>query len=113
MFKNVNDVADSISLIVTKTSPGRRKVHIKALIDQILNDNKVLTDDVRTMMKYLTKSIEVFPTPVEEGIVNESHSNILQSIDQKTKYLPTKIGSANVVIAKDSEDIAKILFETS
>jgi hypothetical protein len=66
-----------------------------------------------SLVRYLTKSIEVFPTPVHEGIMNESLSDILQSIDHKTKYLPTITGSANVVIAKDSENLAKILFQTS
>ncbi len=124
IFKDISEIKDSVSLVVTQAPIAKKSVHIKATLENILRDNQTIEPQSRMMLEYLLKSVEVFNTPKEAGVISkmltsmfggqaeaDAEDSILASIDSNTKYLTTSSGSANVVISRNSETLASDLFE--
>ena len=121
IFKDIDTVANSVSLVVTQAAHNRKKEHIKVTLQKILEQNQSLDINTKKMFEYLTKSIEIFPVPKEPGILEKIYSSlvgaredaILTSIEQNTEYLQTNSEVANVVISENSQLLANELFNTS
>jgi len=76
IFKNIDSVANSVSLVVTQAAHSKTKEHIKTTLNNILEQNQSLDENVQKMFSYLAKSIEIFHTPKEEGMISKVYAKL-------------------------------------
>jgi len=112
MFKKPEVLAKSITLVISKIDLNRTLANIQTDIKKILDANKSMTPQARTIIGYLSKSIALFPEPPlppEYSLEHTSINPILQTVEtdsslnkmEKREYYEPEFGSMNVVVSEE------------
>ena len=110
LFKSPESLQKNITLVISQGY--RNKIQVQNTLTDVLDQNPN-APAVENLLRTLIQSIEVFPTPKEEGLVNGTPfmKNILSGVMNNSSFLETKPQSINVVLSEDAEALAFGLFE--
>lgn len=71
-FADISMVENAVALVVTHASPGKKPIHLAKEINNILEQNANLASNVKQMMGYLQKNLQVSHAPAQEGELAKS-----------------------------------------
>ena len=110
LFKNPNSLENKISLVISRANKTMKQYSLT--LNKILNENPTV-NGLENWFKIVTKSIELFPLPKEEGLINSEKEikDILVNIERNTQYLETKKNSIEVVLSENAMFLAMVLFK--
>lgn len=118
-FVNLEEVSESVCLIITQCKIQTTIDNIIKEIAQILVDNKRLDENEKKIIGYLVKNIEIFYAPQKEGdylkekikLNDKEENSILASIHNKTKFFNTHRREMNIALSKESKILVDQLFQ--
>ena len=113
VFTNIQAIKDSVTLVVTHVPPHKKVIHLENNIKKILTENNQLQDNenAKQVLEFLLKSVHLFYMPQAEGIIPQTE--LLQEIEQSTKYMQVQPNLANIGIDPEFMPYAKELLATS
>lgn len=116
MFKDIEVVKESVALVVTHASPGKKVEHIENLVNRILTQKSALTEKYNAttakILEYLTDSVHIFYKPLAEGEISTKY-NLFDQINSSTSYTRHLADSMNVSISSQSKTYADSLLATA
>jgi len=116
MFKDIEVVKESVALVVTHASPGKKVEHIENLVNRILTQKSALTEKYNAttakILEYLTDSVHIFYKPLAEGEISTKY-NLFDQINSSTSYTRHLADSINVSISSQSKTYADSLLATA
>lgn len=112
IFNNVEQFQDSLSLVITHTPSFKQVVHIENFIANLLEHRSDISVEIKNVIKYLSKSIQLFYAPTKEGQKLPQY-DFLHDINKSTEYLVSNSKLANVAVSETSLPYAKGLMNTS
>jgi tetratricopeptide (TPR) repeat protein len=103
-FGDIETLQNSVSLIISHATPGKKAKHLEKSISKILKDNKSLSDQTKEVISKLLKSVHLFHKPTSEEVLSES--SLLKDLSNGIEFVETSKISANMELSKKAKEHA-------
>ncbi|MGC0371452.1 MAG: hypothetical protein DGJ47_000141 [Rickettsiaceae bacterium] len=110
-FDDIDDIKDSVSLVVTGSRSRKDSEKIINTLDRILTQRDNLDSNIKNMLEYLKQSVHVFHSPVDEGILKTQTP--LPSIEKSTKYYSGDNKIVNLSLSDKAIEYASTMLNTA
>lgn len=111
MFNNIEEVKDSVNLVITAVKPGKNVSHLKVALNKVLKENQSLSGDAKKMLGYLMDKITLFHMPKNQG--ETVYIDLFSEISSQSEFIESRPALGKFSLSEKATGLCRELIEMS